>query len=1306
MKRIVCLYILLSAISFQSKGQQGSTNNISDLMMPVEVLPPSPNAASLGKYGGIDIGINSGMMSTQVPLLAYTSRNLSLPISLRYASNGLKVDELSSRAGVSWNLEAGGVITRTVYGGQDEECTRVSPPSFSPRTRNLLDNFLGAVSFSTSISGADAQPDRFSFNFCGYSGQFILDSSLTPVLLTKSDILIEKDLTTPLRDWDFRVSTPDGVRYYFGGESGRETTDADISGSTCWHDLPAWAPTAFYLTKIVHPNKDSILFTYDRIGYSYTSGISQSVFYKMQTEFACIDPEYRTCPDLNNSISTCEASLQSSSVILKEINSPSGGRLIFRYKERSDVPTDSLITAVELYQPHTGVLLKSFELSYYDVYSSFGTNTYNADSVFGYRHFLRNVSEWSMDSMASKVYQFTYNDLTGLPRRMSFSQDHFGFYNGQDNSSLIPRPEFISDRPLFPTATANRETNYLFAQKGTLSRIIYPTGGSDSIVYEGNSVYGPIEIIPEPTTISATADSEGFPIASVGYSDTISVIMDQPVRIQGSCEFYGNQNEEDPIHNKATIYFYKGSTILFQKTLLPGEIILDDILNQNLIDLEDGFDYWLKVVANGTKVRGFARFTPILGSIEYDTLNIESGGVRVAKVITNDSISSQPQVKKYFYGSLENLDQSSGRKVYSPNYRKVHTVMTPCNRDNLDCGNNTCTYVAMFSNSMRNLYANSGQPITYEFVTESHGENFENGGIEHKFTCEADLPGQIMLNDDILDAPLCNNSIRNGRELHQYIFKKVGGMILPVSKMFNSWKDDERYMNEYFGYTINRKGPIGCESDPPAATEDDIYDVVKYSIFTNWSYIDTMRSRTYDEYGIGYIESTVVNTYASNLHSMLTSEENTDSKGVLMKVNNYYPQDLALSGPEETARQELINQHIISPILKREIIRGTDTLSIDEVHYKHFNEGGVQVNAVYRETSNIKYEKFRIESYNQSGKKTQQSLAGEDKRAYIWAYDDHYPVAEVVGAEYSQIAYSSFESNSKGAWTYNGNVMNYGQAPTGMKCYQLSSGLISRQGLPYGPYVVSYWSDSGSILVNGQPSARSGISVGSWTYYEHEISDSTIQISGSGYIDEVRLFPRGSTMKTFTFSPLIGMTSMSDPNGNIFYYEYDSFNRLFLIRDVYKNILKRICYNYSGQVEDCLAYANVLKEDTFEKECGTDSTGSSVLYQVLPGTYVSAISQAVADSLAQADVDTNGQAYANAHGVCTVVCSSSNCSGVDKKCIDGICETGVKVYIASTYSERNDNWSCIWVYQFSDCSTGGGGFEIHSSPCTVDTNCP
>lgn len=67
-------------------------------------------------------------------------------------------------------------------------------------------------------------------------------------------------------------------------------------------------------------------------------------------------------------------------------------------------------------------------------------------------------------------------------------------------------------------------------------------------------------------------------------------------------------------------------------------------------------------------------------------------------------------------------------------------------------------------------------------------------------------------------------------------------------------------------------------------------------------------------------------------------------------------------------------------------------------------------------------------------------------------------------------------------------------------------------------------------------------------------------------VDTLRAHPYfiNSEITSFTYDPLVGVTSQTDPRGYTMYYQYDEFNRLVYVRDAEGNLVSKNKYDYKN----------------------------------------------------------------------------------------------------------------------------------------------
>lgn len=188
-------------------------------------------------------------------------------------------------------------------------------------------------------------------------------------------------------------------------------------------------------------------------------------------------------------------------------------------------------------------------------------------------------------------------------------------------------------------------------------------------------------------------------------------------------------------------------------------------------------------------------------------------------------------------------------------------------------------------------------------------------------------------------------------------------------------------------------------------------------------------------------------------------------------------------------------------------------------------------------------------------------------------------------------------------------------------------------------------------------------------------------------LNDLRNALPNSMITTYTYVPLIGISSITDPKGYTTYYTYDNSNRLQYIKDHDLNIVQRYCYNYLGQMIDCpregslaiATYTNIANSATFTKSpCAAGLIGSSHVYSVPAGIYSSTASQADADAQAINEITVNGQNFANTTGICGTIPLAPN----------GL------VFTSATSASVNFSWAAV---------TGASSYKIYKNGVYVST---
>ena len=416
-----------------------------------DFIPRSPEASMLRQYGNGHNVNAMGLASIDIPLHEISIDGLTIPISINYVSDGIRVNDRDiSPVGLKWVLNYGGMVSRSIVGLPDDSpqkgwCTPSNTTDFSalPTKDNCY-----VLYQSVYKSTLDYAADEFAYSFLDYNGNFFFERSSWNILdASKSPLGISKLNGSLNQIGGFSFFDPKGNTFKF---TEAERMDCDIetyaNNSASLSSSPSGS-NGWKLKQITTIKNDTISYEYEDYHFKPDKFL-KSVTKAQKVDGSTID---------TRSYQQDEFFLK----LVKEIKTPYE-KISFTYTDKPRIDSiiiESLVN--DIYKTRKIIKFyyiknnKSKQLKAITIYGEKGKS--NPDSIH---------------------YNFDY-DTRFIPEVGSTRQDLFGYINGNTSSLMIPR--------IGGTTFANREVDPFLITTGMLKRITYPTGGFSEFEFEANA---------------------------------------------------------------------------------------------------------------------------------------------------------------------------------------------------------------------------------------------------------------------------------------------------------------------------------------------------------------------------------------------------------------------------------------------------------------------------------------------------------------------------------------------------------------------------------------------------------------------------------------------------------------------------------------------------------------------------------------------------------------------------------------------------------------------------------------------------
>lgn len=1093
----------------------------------------------------------TGTGNAFIPINTASSGAISVPINLVYTAN-TRPKDIEGDAGMGWNLQAGGQVSRQVRGLPDDVVWNGKGWLYSNTGAKISafnfandNNPATCTDESTDISylnsnfpdSLDTEPDIFNVNAPGLSFQFVFDKDKNVRILSKEDVKVSWTFVDyPGNYEDKRISSitvvnDKGVTYIFS--DGEETTKSATSPNESLikyfkrtynqYKIGKFFTGTWKLTRMVDPDGNSVNFNYtsglnetmsqDTIALYIGGAATKSVQYilKEQRELLSLTSITKSTPDDVDQ-----------TVI----------RVDWTFPFSWDAPNAPRVARQSLIKNIRG-LGKNYEFFYNSTgYTSFGSTPGFAGPRGFQRLFLKRFRDSTCNSAIDLTFKYANERLAMSTFGDSSTRkiDYWGFYTGtgRTNGTLKPAVyvnpsnaayqryalrtattaggDYIYSLGNYNAAVAYRSADKDSVMTGNLTEILNATGGTTTITYESN------DYLDVPS--GANNYGNGIRVKQIAEYDGISADNNMLTNYTYTDPATGKSSGKPvslPVYAFATPYtgtatgasYWNNSTVLSETDLSDDDhSVLYKYVREShpgagsmLYEYYMPATYWDNTAVPSCDQCATADWAPTVNNIARTSCTSQ-GPVRNDIYAYPFAPNLNYDFERGLMKSVKSFDEGGAHKVSETNYT-YQRAAAPAVISGLTVEDNSTSAVKAYA---------------------KYGINIETAELTTK------VESKLYDQPDYLVARTTTTN---------YIYGSANHKLLTQQKVNNSDNSTSITNIKYAkDYTAN------------TGTDPAVVAIRNLQLKNINVPVETIQQVQ---------RGSVIKTTGSKLTRFKPYTVNT-------VVHNLPAQQLSFVAPG----------------------------GVTDFQPFAISSGAASQDARYIPIININ-------TYDFSGRAVSSDNANKQTATAFIDYYANAPAAVFTNAADTEVAYSNFDTNpitSTGPFTLTGTssvvpISSHSGNSLGFSTSQTLSKVLTKNAAAQN-YIFSIWiftPTAGNLAIKLTPASGTPITYTKsysgdnqkWQYYEWKIpvasmtSSFTVSCNTSLNlsIDDVLFYPENSKVTTYAYDtqrPL--KIAETNTNGVSTYYEYDDAGRLIYVYDQDKNIVKRTTYQVATNDDD------------------------------------------------------------------------------------------------------------------------------------------